>query len=189
MGKGVVGPATPPTGRWEETDMKLRDIPTRVSTGGFILHSGWEKWKADEQTAKAIHGMAAGAFPFLQDIPPERFLKLLAAGEIATGVALLVPQVPTVVAGAALTGFSGGLAGFYFRTPGLRREGSIWPTQQGLGVSKDAWLLGIGLGLLAEGISTFRRHRRTRAFQLVLAPSWRSRGSGAQGRRRAIRAA
>ena len=163
--------------------MKLRDIPTRVSAGGFILHSGWEKWRADEATATAIHGMAAGAFPFLKGIPPERVLKLLAAGEIATGAALVVPGVPTGVAGAALTAFSGGLTGFYFRTPGLRREGTIWPTQQGLGISKDVWLLGIGLGLLAEAVSTARRHRRTPPAQLVLAPR-RGRGRGRAQRRR-----
>lgn len=159
--------------------MKLRDIPTRLSAGGYILHSGWEKWRADEATAQAIHGMAAGAFPFLKDIPPERFLKLLAAGEIVTGAVLVLPGVPTGVAGAALTGFSGGLTGLYFRTPGLRRPGSIWPTQQGIGISKDVWLLGIGLGLLSEAVSTFRRHRRTPAVARPLPRQRRSRAARA----------
>jgi len=26
----------------------------------------------------------------------------------------------------------------------------VWPTQAGVGVSKDVWMLGIGLSLLAE---------------------------------------
>ena len=42
-----------------------------------------------------------------------------------------------------------GLVGMYARTPALRRPGSIWPSQAGTGVSKDVWMLGIGLGLIA----------------------------------------
>jgi hypothetical protein len=40
----------------------------------------------------------------------------------------------------------------YLRTDSLHKPGSIWPTQQGTGVSKDVWMLGIGLGLLAQGL-------------------------------------
>ena len=153
--------------------MKLRDVPTRLSTGGYILHSGMEKWRADEATAQGLHGMAAAAFPILANVPPERFLRMLAVGEIATGTALLLPFVPTGVAGGALTGFSGALTVLYARTPGLRRPGSVWPTQQGIGVSKDVWLLGIGLGLLSEAVSTYRRHRRE-ALVAIGAPRRRS---------------
>lgn len=94
--------------------------------------------------------MASGAFPFLGSIPPERFLKLLAAGEIATGSALLAPFVPNKVAGAALTAFAGSLLTMYWRTPSMRKPGSIWPTQAGTAVSKDVWMLGIGVGLLCS---------------------------------------
>ncbi|EQD54583.1 hypothetical protein B1B_09628, partial [mine drainage metagenome] len=45
-----------------------------MATGGFILHSGLEKWHGDAERAKAIHGMAAGAFPVLKHVAPERFL-------------------------------------------------------------------------------------------------------------------
>ena len=136
--------------------MKLRELPIRVATGAFILHSGLEKWRGDEATAQALHGMAVGAYPVLGSLPPPRFLKWLAAGEIATGTVLLAPFVPAALAGAALTGFSGALLGLYARTPGMRREGSVWPTQQGIAVSKDVWMLGIGLALLAEALSTPR---------------------------------
>ena len=67
--------------------------------------------------------MAAGAFPFLKSIPPERFLKVLAAGEVLTGALLLAPFVSNAVAGAALTGFSGSLLAMYARTPGLTKAG------------------------------------------------------------------
>lgn len=131
--------------------MRVRTIPGRVSAGAYILHSGLEKWNGGEEQAAGVHGMAANAFPFLRKVPPRRFLKLLAGAEIATGTALLAPVVPAAVAGAALTGFSGGLLALYLRTPGLHKEGSVWPTPQGIGISKDVWMLGIGLGLLAEG--------------------------------------
>jgi uncharacterized membrane protein YphA (DoxX/SURF4 family) len=136
--------------------MKLRELPTRVGAGAYILHSGLDKWRGDRATAAAVHGMAAGTYPFLNALTPTAFLRLLAGGEIATGAALLTPAVPTAVAGAALTGFSAALMGMYARTPGLRKPGSVWPTQQGTGISKDVWMLGIGLGLLADAWSTRR---------------------------------
>jgi uncharacterized membrane protein YphA (DoxX/SURF4 family) len=127
-----------------------RSLPGRFATGAFILHSGLDKWDGPSAQAEGVHAMAAGAFPFLKSIPPERFLKGLAAGEILTGALLLAPFVPNVVAGAALTGFSGSLLAMYARTPDLRKPGSIWPSQGGIAVSKDVWMLGIGLGLLAD---------------------------------------
>src|SRR5215470_13680857 len=123
--------------------LKARDLPGRVATGGYILHTGLEKWKGDEARAKALHSMAANAFPVLKDIPPAQFLKLLAGSEIALGAALLAPVVP-----GALAGFSGALMAMYARTPALRKPGSIWPSQQGTGVSKDIWMVAIGLGMV-----------------------------------------
>jgi uncharacterized membrane protein YkgB len=38
----------------------------------------------------------------------------------------------------------------YARTPTMHEPGSIWPTQAGIPVSKDVWMLGIGLGLMAD---------------------------------------
>ncbi|NJP24555.1 DoxX family membrane protein [Microbispora sp. SCL1-1] len=136
--------------------MKAREVPGRVATGAYILHSGLEKWKGGDEQAAGLHGTAANAFPFLKNIPPRRFLKLLSAAEIATGVALLTPFVPAALAGAALTGFSGSLVALYLRTPALHKPGSIWPTPAGIGISKDVWMLGVGLGLLADA-ATRRR--------------------------------
>ncbi|TQS28455.1 hypothetical protein [Microbispora sp. KK1-11] len=138
------------------TFMRAREVPGRVATGAYILHSGIEKWNGGDEQAAGIHGMAVGAFPFLKSVPPRRFLKLLSAAEIATGAALLAPFVPAAVAGAALTGFSGGLLALYLRTPALHKPRSIWPTPAGIGVSKDVWMLGVGLGLLADA-ATRRR--------------------------------
>jgi uncharacterized membrane protein YphA (DoxX/SURF4 family) len=127
-----------------------RSLPGRIATGAFIFHSGLEKWNGPTAQAEGVHAMAAAAFPFLQSIPPEKFLKGLAAGEIVTGALLMAPFIPNAVAGAALTGFSGSLLAMYARTPALRKPGSVWPSQGGIAVSKDVWMLGIGLGLLAD---------------------------------------
>jgi uncharacterized membrane protein YphA (DoxX/SURF4 family) len=130
--------------------MKLRNLPTRLATGAYILHTGVEKWSGSEQQAQGVHGMASGAFPFLKGVKPTDFLKALSVGEMAVGAVLLAPVVPSAVAGAALTGFSGALLAMYLRTPALHKPGSIWPTQNGIGVSKDVWMLGIGVGLLVD---------------------------------------
>ena len=137
--------------------MPLRDVPGRLTTGGYILHTGLDKWHGTAEQAAGVHRMASGAFPFLRSVPPERFLRLLAAAEIATGAALLLPVVPDALAGAALAGFSGGLLTMYARTPTLRKPGSIWPTPAGIAVSKDVWMLGVGLGLLAAGLASGER--------------------------------
>ena len=136
----------------------LSEIAPRISAGAFILHSGLGKRGADEATAAGMHGFAAGTYPFLKNVPPQQFAKGLANGEIAIGALLLSPFVPTAVAGAALTAFSGGLLGLYLRTPGMRKPGSLSPTPDGLAIAKDVWLLGIGVGLLTRG--TVDRPRR-----------------------------
>jgi uncharacterized membrane protein YphA (DoxX/SURF4 family) len=140
---------------------KVRSLPGRISTGAYILHSGLEKLQADDKRAAGVHGMASSAFPVLKQIPPPIFLRLLAASEVATGAALLAPTVPNEVAGAALAGFSGSLLAMYWRTPAMHKPDSVWPTPAGIAVSKDVWMLGIGLGLVLDGLATrVRRWRR-----------------------------
>jgi uncharacterized membrane protein YphA (DoxX/SURF4 family) len=130
--------------------LSARHLPTRLATGAYVLHAGIEKWGGSPERAAGMHGMAAGAFPVLGKLAPTTFLRLLAAAEIATGVALLTPLVPNAVAGAPLTVFSAALTAMYLRTPALHKPHSVWPTPAGIGISKDVWMLGIGLGLLAD---------------------------------------
>ena len=65
-------------------------MPARVTAGAFILNSGVSKLSADEQTAAGLHQMATGAYPFLATMKPQDFTRLLGAGEIAVGSALLL---------------------------------------------------------------------------------------------------
>ena len=130
----------------------LSELPARISAGAFILNSGLGKRGADAETAARVHGFAAGTYPFLKSVPPQQFVQGLAIAEIALGGVLLTPFVPTFVAGAALTAFSGGLLGLYLRTPGLRKPGSLAPTQDGMSIAKDSWLVGIGLSMMIRGM-------------------------------------
>jgi hypothetical protein len=131
----------------------LSEIAPRIATGAFILNSGLGKRNADAATAAGLQGFAAGTYPFLKNVEPATFAKAVSTAEIVLGAALLTPFVPTAVAGAALTGFSAGLLGIYLRTPGMTKPGSsVAPTQEGLPISKDVWMLGIGIGLLTSGL-------------------------------------
>jgi hypothetical protein len=40
----------------------------------------------------------------------------------------------------------------YLRTPGMRQPGSLKPTEQGLAMAKDVWMLGIGLSLVLDDL-------------------------------------
>ncbi|HEY4465965.1 MAG TPA: hypothetical protein VGN41_25110 [Streptosporangiaceae bacterium] len=134
--------------------VKVHHLPQRMATGAFILNSGVNKLSADEEAAAQMQGFAAGTYPFLNKLKPKDFARLLAAAEITLGSALLLPIVPSAVAGAGLAAFSGGLLGMYARTPGMRKEGTPFPTQQGTPLAKDVWMMGIALSLIIDDLTS-----------------------------------
>jgi hypothetical protein len=136
--------------------VKARHLPPRIATGAFILNSGIGKLSADEAAATQLHGFAAGTYPFLNKLKPADFVRILAATEITLGVALLIPVIPASVAGAGLAAYSGGLLGLYARTPGMRKQGTPLPTEQGTVLAKDIWMAGIGLGLVIDDLTDSR---------------------------------
>jgi hypothetical protein len=133
--------------------VRASHVPARLATGAFILNAGIGKLSADEQTAARLHGMAAGTYPFLKSLTPAQFARLLAVSEITLGSALLLPVIPPAAAGAGLAAFSGGLLGLYAKTPGMRKERSLFPSQQGTPLAKDVWMLAIGLGLVIDAFA------------------------------------
>jgi hypothetical protein len=140
---------------------KLRRAPTRLITGAFLLNTGLEKLtSSDDDTAKGLHGTASGAYPVFEKIEPKVFLRMLGAGEVALGAALLWPAVPAAVAGLGLTAFSGGLMGLYWRTPGMHHDGSPRPTQRGTVVAKDSWMFGIGTSLVIDALTSRAHDKR-----------------------------
>jgi uncharacterized membrane protein YphA (DoxX/SURF4 family) len=130
----------------------LRQLPVRIATGAFVLNSGLGKLNADREKAAQLHGFAASTYPVLGKLEPQQFARLLAAGEIATGAALLIPVVPAAIAGLGLSAFAAGLLGLYLSTPGMREKGSLRPTEQGIPLAKDVWLLGIGVSLVLDDV-------------------------------------
>jgi uncharacterized membrane protein YphA (DoxX/SURF4 family) len=162
---------------------KLRRAPLRIATGAYLLNSGVTKLNVDDETAKSLHGMASGTYPVLDNLEPKVFARTLAVGEIAVGTTLLLPIVPPFVAGAALVGFSGALLNMYRHTPGMHHEGSLRPTSQGTLVSKDVWMLGIGLGLMTDAALEGAREG-AQEIAASLAP--RRADGGTQARRLAL---
>jgi hypothetical protein len=142
---------------------RISNLPVRLAAGAFILNSGLTKLQADKDTYERLHGFASGAYPFLENAPPEQFGKALGGAEVALGGALLAPVVVgDGLAGLALTAFAGGLMGLYAKTPGMRQEGSLRPSRDGTALAKDTWLVGIGLALMAGSVGSRRVARLER---------------------------
>jgi hypothetical protein len=140
---------------------KLWHVPVRLATGAIILDQGLSKLNADDDTAKWLHGQAVQAFPQFQDMDPKDFMQLLSACEIALGTALLgIGLVPSSLAGIGLGAFGGSLTRLYLKAPGTRREGSIAPSQKGIGLAKDSWMLAIGAALVLDALFGSSRKRR-----------------------------
>lgn len=117
--------------RWE--------TPMRFAAGSFILNSGLDKRGIAEDAAQQLHGTD---LPLVGDMDPETFAGVLSRAEVGLGSALLTPFVPRRLVGMGLTAFSGLLLWMYAK-PGSGRE-----APEGLGKTRNAWLLAIGLALL-----------------------------------------
>jgi hypothetical protein len=139
---------------------KLWHIPVRLATGAIILDQGLLKLGADEDTANWLHGRAGQVFPQFADMEPKDFMQLLSTCEIGLGVALLgIGFVPASVAGLGLAVFGGSLTRLYLKSPGTRREGTIAPSQQGVGLAKDSWMLAIGTALVLDSLFGSRKRK------------------------------
>jgi hypothetical protein len=137
---------------------RLWHLPLRLPPGLYFLEVGLTKQRADDQTAAQLHGMAAIAYPMVNKMSPQQVVSLLSASEIAVGVALVaVPFVPPMLAGLALLGYGAALNRLYFKVPGMRREGSLRPSQQGVVIAKDFWLTGTGAALVLDSLTSRRR--------------------------------
>jgi hypothetical protein len=146
---------------------KAWHIPVRLATGAYILNSGLSKRDAGEQAAQGLHGFATTAYPEFKDTPPDKFVNMLSTGEIAVGALLLTPIVPTAVAGLALTTFAGMMGRLYLRGPGLREEGGLRPTDQGVPIAKDVWMLAMGAALTMDGMGDRRRRRKAKKAKAI----------------------
>ena len=134
-----------------------------MAAGAFLVNSGLNKLKAEKESHENLHGFASGTYRVVNNVKPEQFGMALGAGELALGGALLLPvAIGDGLAGLGLTSFASGLMGLYMKTPGMCQEGSVRPTQQGMALAKDSWLVGIGLTLMLSGLGSRRRNRLER---------------------------
>ena len=92
---------------------------------------------------------------------PKDFVQLLSASEIALGAALLgIGFIPSSLAGLGLSIFAGSLTRLYLTAPGTRREGTVAPSQQGVVLAKDSWMLAIGVALVLDSLFGSRKSRK-----------------------------
>lgn len=133
-------------------------VPIRLATGAYILNSGLNKLKADEAAQEKMHGWTSSVYPMFKDMKAGDFTKLLAYSEIGLGAMLLLPTVPSAIAGGALAAFGAGLTGMYLKTPGMTQEDGIRPTEEGTGLAKDVWLVGAGLTLATQSFLSGTKH-------------------------------
>jgi hypothetical protein len=130
--------------------MRVTHIPLRLSTGAFILNAGWGKRHLDKDSAAGLQAMAARVIPPVSRIDSATFGKMLSYAEMALGVALLTPLLPSRLAGTCLGLFSGSLFTMYLKTPGMTLEDGIRPSPQGTVLAKDIWMLGIAAALVLD---------------------------------------
>lgn len=128
--------------------MSLSTVILRAIPGAYMLNSGIGKLGLPADAAAGLQAMAAKGVPALGKLTPEQFARFLSYGEIGVGGALLLPVVPTRVAGAGLAVFSGALMAMYFRTPELTEADGIRPSHEGTAIAKDSWLFAIAAALM-----------------------------------------
>lgn len=126
----------------------LSSVALRLIPAAFIINSGAGKLGMDAEASAGLQQFAATGIPLLKKLPSEKFAKFIGSSELAVGGALLAPFVPNRLAGAALTAFGSGLLTLYFNNDGNTLDDGIRPSQDGLVLAKDSWLVAIGLGLL-----------------------------------------
>src|SRR5699024_9137822 len=149
----------------KEQVMKLSTALLRAVPGAFILNSGIGKLGMDEETAAGLQQMAANGVPMVENLTASQFGKFLSYGEIAVGSALLLPFVPTRIAGAGPTTFAVVLGSNFSSDDPRTKDAGVRPSEDGSAVARDTWLASIGLGLVLSGGSKKwprGRSRRTR---------------------------
>lgn len=126
----------------------FHNLPIRTAAGAFILNSGIGKLTSDDAALEHVYSTAITAYPFLESFGSANFGKLLGLYESTVGCALLAPFVSDSKAGTIMLPFTIGLVGLYLKIPGMRMEGSLRPSSQGIALAKDSWLLAIALSLI-----------------------------------------
>ncbi|MCG7432135.1 hypothetical protein MHK71_06365 [Kocuria indica] len=130
--------------------MRISNAILRGVPGAFLLQSGYGKLGMDAESAEGLKQFASTGVPQFADWDSQTFTTFIAGTELALGTALLTPFVSKRLAGAGLLVFSAGLLSMYFRNSDMTQEDGIRPSEQGLTLSKDAFLAAIGAALVLQ---------------------------------------
>ena len=130
---------------------KISTAILRGVSGAFIANSGIGKIGMPAEYSAGLQQAAASGIPALAKLPSDKFGTWIGYAETGLAAALLAPFVSSKVAGAGLTAFGGGLLSMYFRNPEYTEGDGIRPSQEGLSLAKDVFILAIGLALMVEG--------------------------------------
>ncbi|WIM68339.1 hypothetical protein QP027_02760 [Corynebacterium breve] len=128
--------------------MSISEIALRAIPGALIVNSGVGKLQLPAEVSHGLHQAATSGIKAIEKLPADSFARNLGIAEIGVGGALLAPFIPSRLAGAALTTFGAGLMTMYFNNDENTEADGIRPSQAGLSLAKDSWLVAIGLGLM-----------------------------------------
>jgi len=128
--------------------ISIANAALRLVSGAFILNSGINKLRLDEESAAGLQQLASNGVPQLSSMEPAAFGKAVSVSEITLGSALLLPLIPSRLAGLGLAAFSGVVLSSYLRTPGMTESDGIRPTADGTALAKDVWLAGMAVALI-----------------------------------------
>ena len=130
--------------------MSLSNAILRGVTGAFVLNSGLGKRDLPTEAAQGLQGFASTGVPQVNQLDPDASGPFVASSEIGIGTALLTPFVPRKLAGAGLGAFSAGLMAMYFRNPSMTRPDGVRPSDEGMSLSKDVFMLAIAGALVTS---------------------------------------
>ena len=138
-----------------EISANVRRAPLRLTTGAFVLNSGVNTFGADDETSKRMQASAAKLVPQVERMDPRTFSKVLAAGEVTLGTALMLPIVPAAVAGLGLTAFAASVLATQRPSNGQHADTTgEQPANQAVPHATEAWMLGAGVSLLLDALTS-----------------------------------
>ena len=148
--------------------VKAGHLPQRIAAGAFILNSGIGKLSADEETAAQLHGFAAGAYPFLAKLKPGTSSGSWRRARSRSARRCCCPSSRPP---SRARGWRRSPAACSACTPGrpacARKAAPSRPSRESP-LAKDAWMMGIGLGLVIDDL-TDRRARASDPLACCLA--------------------
>jgi hypothetical protein len=93
--------------------LPLGAIASRAAAGSYLVRTGLETWSGSEARARELHATASNIVPPVQRMSPDMLLKVVAAGQVSLGAALLLPTPPSRL---ARVGLAAGLAALAARS-------------------------------------------------------------------------